>query len=196
MIDVALIGAGRIGKIHGTNLARQPGMRLRFVCDAIEPAAEELAGRLGAATCDLDRIFGDASIGAVVIASSTDTHAELIVRAAAAGEGHLLREAGGPRSRPRPRLRRRRRARGGALPHRLSAPLRSDLRRAQAPARCRRDRRSRDPGGHQPRSRRAARGLHPSLGRHLQGHADPRLRYLPLDPRRRGGPPSTRRRAA
>jgi myo-inositol 2-dehydrogenase/D-chiro-inositol 1-dehydrogenase len=84
MIDVALIGAGRIGKIHGTNLARQSGMRLRFVCDAVAPAAEELAGRLGAATRDLDGIFGDASIGAVVIASSTDTHADLIVRAAAA----------------------------------------------------------------------------------------------------------------
>ena len=86
MIDVALIGAGRIGKIHGANLARQPGVQLRLVCDSVAAAAEELAGQLGAAACDVDRIFSDASITAVVIASSTDTHAELIQRAAAAGK--------------------------------------------------------------------------------------------------------------
>jgi myo-inositol 2-dehydrogenase/D-chiro-inositol 1-dehydrogenase len=86
MIDVALIGAGRIGKIHGANLARQPGVRLRWVCDTVARAAEELAERLGATPCDLDRIFSDAGVTAVVIASSTDTHAELIQRAAAAGK--------------------------------------------------------------------------------------------------------------
>jgi myo-inositol 2-dehydrogenase/D-chiro-inositol 1-dehydrogenase len=84
MTDVALIGAGRIGKIHGANLARQPGMRLRYVCDAVAAVAEELAARLGAETCDLDRIFADPGIGAVIIASSTDTHADLLLRAAAA----------------------------------------------------------------------------------------------------------------
>jgi myo-inositol 2-dehydrogenase/D-chiro-inositol 1-dehydrogenase len=85
MTDLALIGAGRIGKIHGTNLARQDGMRLRYVCDAVPAAAQELAAGLGATTCDLDRAFsGD--VQAVVIASSTDTHADLILRAAAAGK--------------------------------------------------------------------------------------------------------------
>jgi len=83
MTDIALIGAGRIGKIHGANLARQPGMRLRYVCDVVPAAAEELASKLGATVCDLDRAFsGD--VQAVVIASSTDTHADLILRAAAA----------------------------------------------------------------------------------------------------------------
>jgi myo-inositol 2-dehydrogenase/D-chiro-inositol 1-dehydrogenase len=85
MTELALIGAGRIGKIHGANIARQEGMRLRYVCDAVPAAAEELAGKLGATTCDLDRAFsGD--VQAVVIASSTDTHADLILRAAAAGK--------------------------------------------------------------------------------------------------------------
>lgn len=85
MIDLALVGAGRIGKIHGANLARQPGIRLRWVCDAAPAAAEELAAKLGATVCDLDRAFsGD--VKAVVIASSTDTHADLILRAAAAGK--------------------------------------------------------------------------------------------------------------
>jgi len=86
MIQVALIGAGRIGKIHGANLARQPGVHLRYVCDSVDAAARELADQVGAATCDLDRIFSDASITAVVIGSSTDTHADLILRAAAAGK--------------------------------------------------------------------------------------------------------------
>jgi len=86
MIQVALIGAGRIGKIHGANLARQPGVQLRLVCDTVALAADELAAQLGAAACDLERIFDDAAIDAVVIASSTDTHADLILRAAAAGK--------------------------------------------------------------------------------------------------------------
>ncbi|HET9594845.1 MAG TPA: inositol 2-dehydrogenase [Anaeromyxobacteraceae bacterium] len=84
MIDVALIGAGRIGKIHGGNLARQPGMRLRYVCDAVPEAGRGLADQLGASACDLERCFGDPEVQAVVIASSTDTHADLILRAAAA----------------------------------------------------------------------------------------------------------------
>src|SRR5207245_2239530 len=45
MVDIALIGAGRIGKIHGGNLARQAGMRLRYVCDAVPQAASELAAK-------------------------------------------------------------------------------------------------------------------------------------------------------
>jgi myo-inositol 2-dehydrogenase/D-chiro-inositol 1-dehydrogenase len=84
MVDIALIGAGRIGKIHGGNLARQPGMRLKYVCDAVPQAASELAANLGAAVADLDRIFSDSAVQAVAIASSTDTHAGLILRAAAA----------------------------------------------------------------------------------------------------------------
>ncbi|HEU4384242.1 MAG TPA: inositol 2-dehydrogenase [Anaeromyxobacteraceae bacterium] len=85
MTDVALIGAGRIGTIHGRNLARQPGLRLRYVCDVVPAAAEALAEAVGAASCDLDRVFSG-EVQAVVIASSTDTHADLILRAAAAGK--------------------------------------------------------------------------------------------------------------
>jgi len=86
MVEIALIGAGRIGKIHGGNLARQPGVHLRYVCDAVAQAATELASRLGAEVADLDRVFADPAVRAVAIASSTDTHAELMQRAAAAGK--------------------------------------------------------------------------------------------------------------
>ncbi|MFI4902915.1 MAG: inositol 2-dehydrogenase [Burkholderiales bacterium] len=86
MIDVALLGAGRIGRIHAGNLVRQPGVRLVAVADVNADAARALAGAHGARVMAADAIFADASIGAVAIGSSTDTHADFIVRAAAAGK--------------------------------------------------------------------------------------------------------------
>ena len=81
---VAIFGAGRIGKIHAGNLVRQPGVRLMYVVDPDAAAAHALAAQHGAAVGTVEGVFADASIRAVVIASSTDTHAELIERAAAA----------------------------------------------------------------------------------------------------------------
>ncbi|HVO88808.1 MAG TPA: inositol 2-dehydrogenase [Casimicrobiaceae bacterium] len=83
-IDVALFGAGRIGKIHAGNLVRQPGVQLRYVVDPDRDAAMQLARQYGATVVDVDQAFADSSVGAVLIASSTDTHADLIVRAARA----------------------------------------------------------------------------------------------------------------
>jgi myo-inositol 2-dehydrogenase / D-chiro-inositol 1-dehydrogenase len=84
MIDVALFGAGRIGNIHAGNVARQPGVRLQYVVDVDRTAAEVLARQHGAQVADAERAFADPAIAAVVIASSTDTHADLILRAAKA----------------------------------------------------------------------------------------------------------------
>jgi len=84
MIDVALFGAGRIGSIHAGNGARQPGVRLHYVVDVDATAAQALARQHGAQVADAERAFGDPAIAAVVIASSTDTHADLILRAAKA----------------------------------------------------------------------------------------------------------------
>jgi myo-inositol 2-dehydrogenase/D-chiro-inositol 1-dehydrogenase len=84
MTEVALFGAGRIGKIHAGNLARQVGVNLKYVVDVNAPAATELAQKYGAATASADQVFNDASVKAVVIGSSTDTHAELMRRAAVA----------------------------------------------------------------------------------------------------------------
>ncbi|WDD94455.1 inositol 2-dehydrogenase [Burkholderia sp. FERM BP-3421] len=89
-LDVAVFGAGRIGRIHAANLARQPGVRLRYVVDVNRAAAEALAAQHGAQhgaqAADLDGALGDASIGAAIVCSSTDTHADLITRAAQAGK--------------------------------------------------------------------------------------------------------------
>jgi myo-inositol 2-dehydrogenase/D-chiro-inositol 1-dehydrogenase len=84
MVDIALFGAGRIGTIHAGNVARQPGARLRYVVDVNRAAAEKLAAQYGAAVAEADGVFGDAEVAAVVIGSSTDTHADLILRAAKA----------------------------------------------------------------------------------------------------------------
>lgn len=86
MIEFALFGAGRIGKIHAANLARHPGAKLKYVVDRHAPSADTLAHTHGAQVADIERALGDTSVQAVVIASSTDTHADLIVAAANAGK--------------------------------------------------------------------------------------------------------------
>ena len=90
-LDVAVFGAGRIGRIHAANLARQPGVRLKYVVDVDRDAAAALAARHGAQVADADGALGDASIAATIICSSTDTHADLIERSAAAGR-HIFCE--------------------------------------------------------------------------------------------------------
>lgn len=91
MIQVAVFGAGRIGKIHTANLMAQPGVHLKYVVDVHEPSASALAARHGAQVGTLDGVFADPDIKAIVIASSTDTHADLILRAAAVGK-HIFCE--------------------------------------------------------------------------------------------------------
>src|SRR5579864_7585803 len=86
MIEVALFGAGRIGKIHASNLVRQPGVRLKYVVDMHAPSAQALAQTYGAKVADVAQALGDPAVGAVVIASSTNTHADLIIAAANAGK--------------------------------------------------------------------------------------------------------------
>ena len=85
-MDAALFGAGRIGKIHAGNLVRQPGVKLRYVVDVDPAAATALAAQHGAQVASADAVFADKAVGVVVIGSSTDTHADLIMRAAAAGK--------------------------------------------------------------------------------------------------------------
>jgi myo-inositol 2-dehydrogenase/D-chiro-inositol 1-dehydrogenase len=86
MTNAAIFGAGRIGKIHAANLVQQPGVRLKYVVDPDAAAAAALAAQHGAAATHADAVFADAAVRVVVIASSTDTHADLIERAAAAGK--------------------------------------------------------------------------------------------------------------
>ena len=91
MKNVAVFGAGRIGRIHATNVAALPGVSLKFICDPVADAAASLAQALGAQLSTLDAVLADKSIDAVVIGSPTDTHSDLIHRAAAAGK-HIFCE--------------------------------------------------------------------------------------------------------
>jgi myo-inositol 2-dehydrogenase/D-chiro-inositol 1-dehydrogenase len=86
MTQVALFGAGRIGKIHAGNVARQPGVELRYVIDVDGTAATALAQQHGAQVVSAEAALADKAVDAVVIGSSTDTHADLITRAAGAGK--------------------------------------------------------------------------------------------------------------
>lgn len=91
MKKVAVFGAGRIGRIHATNLAAQSGVHLAYVCDALPQAAAELAQALGATAVDVDTVLADRSVDAVAICSPTTTHSALIARSAAAGK-HIFCE--------------------------------------------------------------------------------------------------------
>jgi len=82
---VALIGAGRIGKIHAANAIAHPELILSHVVDPI-PAAAAIAERAGARVGDLDEVLADAAVDGVIIASSTDTHLDYCLRAHAAGK--------------------------------------------------------------------------------------------------------------
>jgi myo-inositol 2-dehydrogenase/D-chiro-inositol 1-dehydrogenase len=84
MKNVAVFGAGRIGRIHATNLAALPGVKLQAVCDPVADSAARLAQALGARVSTPEAVLADPSIDAVVIGSPTDTHSDLIHRAAAA----------------------------------------------------------------------------------------------------------------
>ena len=86
MLEVAIIGAGRIGKIHAGNVTRQPGVALRYVVDVDGASAQALAAKHGAQVASAEAALADSKVGAVVIGSSTDTHADLITRSAAAGK--------------------------------------------------------------------------------------------------------------
>ena len=93
-ITFGLIGAGRIGRIHAENLTRHlPGARLLAVADVFEEAAQRAAADFDIpnAYADPRPIFDDPAIDAVVICSSTDTHADFIEQAAAAGK-HIFCE--------------------------------------------------------------------------------------------------------
>ena len=82
-----LFGAGRIGRMHARNLASIPGVDLAYVYDVHEPSAAAAGEDTGAAVArDPDEVLNDAAVDAVFIASSTDTHCDLIERSVAAGK--------------------------------------------------------------------------------------------------------------
>ena len=86
MLKVGLLGAGRIGQVHAAVVAAHEGSKLAAVSDVYAPAAEELAAKYHAQMRSSDEIIADDTIDAVLIATSTDTHSDLIEAATQAGK--------------------------------------------------------------------------------------------------------------
>jgi myo-inositol 2-dehydrogenase/D-chiro-inositol 1-dehydrogenase len=86
MTGIALIGAGRIGRIHAANVAAHPGAALLAVTDADAAAAEGLAAAYGARVLSAEAAITAPDVAAVMICSPTDTHADLIEACARAGK--------------------------------------------------------------------------------------------------------------
>ena len=93
-LKIGLIGAGRIGLMHAEHLtSRVRSAELLIVADAFEEAAKECAERYAIPyfVQDYHAILDHPDIQAVVICSSTDTHAQIIEEAAQAGK-HIFCE--------------------------------------------------------------------------------------------------------
>jgi myo-inositol 2-dehydrogenase/D-chiro-inositol 1-dehydrogenase len=86
MIRVAVLGAGRIGKIHGRNAAAHPGARVVAVADPHGPSAESLAAATGARVAALEEAVEAPDVDAILICTPTTTHADLIERGARVGK--------------------------------------------------------------------------------------------------------------
>ena len=90
MLTIGQFGAGRIGRMHARNLAANPRVELAGIYDVDSAASAAAAQESGTrAAGSVEAILADASIDAVLIATSTDTHCDLIERAARAGKAVL-----------------------------------------------------------------------------------------------------------
>lgn len=89
-LRIGLIGGGRIGKLHGTNIQNSiPNAEVVILADPfLNDAMKAWAESVGITRCtkDTDEVFSDPDVDAVFICSSTNTHADFIIKAAEAGK--------------------------------------------------------------------------------------------------------------
>jgi myo-inositol 2-dehydrogenase/D-chiro-inositol 1-dehydrogenase len=88
-VRVGLVGLGRMGRFHAANLAgRIPGARLVRVADSAEDVARENASRLGGVgwSTHHEDFLENPEVEAVIVASPTHLHAEMVEAAAASGK--------------------------------------------------------------------------------------------------------------
>jgi myo-inositol 2-dehydrogenase / D-chiro-inositol 1-dehydrogenase len=86
MLRIAVLGAGRIGRIHAGNAAASPLARLVGVADVDPEAACALAATHGARLASAESLVAADDVDAVLVCTPTDTHADLIEAATAAGK--------------------------------------------------------------------------------------------------------------
>lgn len=81
-----LIGTGRIGQVHAASIAAHPDATLAWIADPLVAGAERVAATYGGhATGDSNELFESGEIDAVLVASPTATHVDLIEQAIDAG---------------------------------------------------------------------------------------------------------------
>lgn len=85
-ISIALLGAGRIGKVHAQAVSRDSDAVLSAVSDAFPAAANAISDQYGCSVQTIEEIAADKSIDAVIICTPTNTHADLIETFARAGK--------------------------------------------------------------------------------------------------------------
>ena len=87
MINLALFGAGRIGAVHAANIAANDSTNLKWVVDVFEASAKKLAEPSGAKmSTDPGDGLSDPDVQGIIVASSTDTHLNLILEGVKAGK--------------------------------------------------------------------------------------------------------------
>lgn len=86
MFNIALLGAGRIGQIHAANIAAHKETTLWSVVDPNEENATRIAKQYQTRLQSVNTAMADSNVHAMLIASATDTHAELIELAAKHGK--------------------------------------------------------------------------------------------------------------
>ena len=90
MVRIAVLGAGRIGKIHAANVAANRRATLVAVADPLGSAASDLAREL---SCESSRdplsLIERPDIDAVIVGTPTDTHVDLTLRSVRAGKAVL-----------------------------------------------------------------------------------------------------------
>ena len=85
-VRFGLIGTGRIGQVHAASIASGADTELAWVADPFVAGAHAVAERTGAtATADPDELIASGEIDAVLIASPTPTHVDLIEASVRAG---------------------------------------------------------------------------------------------------------------
>ncbi|WP_166418538.1 inositol 2-dehydrogenase [Cochlodiniinecator piscidefendens] len=86
MLNIGILGCGRIGQVHAGSIAGLANARVSAVSDAFPAAAEALAASHNAQVSTTEQIIADPAIDAVVIGTPTDTHYDLIHQSARAGK--------------------------------------------------------------------------------------------------------------
>lgn len=83
---IAVLGCGRIGRVHADSAVSSDRAELTWVFDPVGAAAQEVGMRCGAAwTTEVDEVLAAADVDAVVVASPTPTHIDLLTRAVRSG---------------------------------------------------------------------------------------------------------------